>query len=180
MRSVMPPITTGRDLNEHEWECDWVFWCSSSLLSSPNLFICKSWGVVVVVGSCGGTDSGTQASTSSSPIFPLPLNVLSECAWKASGQHFAGSGPYSLFWELRAIFRAQITTSEFFGNWQSRRWLFTPDLRLFQSNTEQDKRISANSQIQHWTTAIFWLTVTSAHALFLHRIEESSQPSIIL
>ena len=39
-------------------ECDWVFWGSSSLLSSPHLFNCKRWGVVVVVGGCGGTDSG--------------------------------------------------------------------------------------------------------------------------
>ena len=44
MRLVTPPKITGRDLNEHEWECDWAFWGSSSLLSSPHLFICKSWG----------------------------------------------------------------------------------------------------------------------------------------
>ena len=37
-------------------------------------------GIVVVVGSCCGTDSGTQASTPSSPVFPLCLNVVNECA----------------------------------------------------------------------------------------------------
>ena len=36
--------------------------------------------VVVVVGSCGGTDGGTQASTPSSPVFTLTLNVVNECA----------------------------------------------------------------------------------------------------
>ena len=35
-------------------------------------------GVVVVVGGCGGTDSGTYASTPSSPVFPLSLNVVNE------------------------------------------------------------------------------------------------------
>ena len=43
-----------------------------------------------------------------------------------------------------------------------------------------DEDISANSQTQHWRTAIFWLAVTSSHALILRLIEESSQPSIIL
>ena len=52
MRLVMPFKITGRDLNEHEWECDWVFWGSSSLLSFPHLFICRIGGAVVVVGSC--------------------------------------------------------------------------------------------------------------------------------
>ena len=36
--------------------------------------------VVVVVDSCGSTDSGTQASTPSYPVFPLSLNVVNECA----------------------------------------------------------------------------------------------------
>ena len=71
-------------------------------------------------------------------------------------------------------------TSEFFENWQNRRCLFTPDIRLFNSNTARAERISASGQTQHWRTAIFWLAVTSSHALFLRRIEESSQPSIIL
>ena len=65
-----------------ECECDWVFWGSSSLLSSPHLFICKSWGVVVVVGGCGGTDSGTKASPPSPPVFLLSLNVVNE--WKSN------------------------------------------------------------------------------------------------
>ena len=84
-----------------------------------------------------------------------------------------------------AHFRVKIRThtrhiSDFGGNWQNRRCLLTPDLRFFKSNTERDERISANSQTQHWSTAIFWLAVTSSHALFLRRIEESSQPFIIL
>ena len=95
MRSVMPPIITGRDLNEHECECDWVFWGSSSL-SSPHLFICKNWGGSGVIGGCGGT----WASTSSYPVFPLSLNVVNECASKASCRHFAGSGPISPSREL--------------------------------------------------------------------------------
>ena len=37
-------------------------------------------GVVVVVSSCGGTDSGTLASTPSYPVFPLSVNVVNECA----------------------------------------------------------------------------------------------------
>ena len=42
--------------------------------------------------------------------------------------------------------------SEFFGNGRNRRCLFTPDLRLFKPNTEQDEGISANSQTQHRRT----------------------------
>ena len=53
-------------------------------------------GVVVVVGSCGGNDSGTQTSTPSSPVFHLSLNVVNECCMKTSGQHLAGSGPIVL------------------------------------------------------------------------------------
>ena len=54
----------------------------SSLLSSPHLFICKSWGVVVVVGGCGGTDSGTKASTPSSLSSLFLWMLLNE--WKSS------------------------------------------------------------------------------------------------
>ena len=46
--------------------------------------------------------------------------------------------------------------------------------------TARGECISANSQIAHRRTAIFWLPVTSSRTLFLHRIEESSQPSVIL
>ena len=35
-------------------------------------------------------------------------------------------------------------TSQFFGNWQNRSCLFSPDLRLFKSNTARDECISAN------------------------------------
>ena len=40
-------------------------------------------------------------------------------------------------------------TSEFFWKFPNRRYLFTPDLRLFKPNTARDKGISANSQTQH-------------------------------
>ena len=36
-------------------------------------------GVVVVVGSCVGTESGISASPPSYPIFPLSLYVVNEC-----------------------------------------------------------------------------------------------------
>ena len=50
MRLVMP-VFTGRDVNEHEWEFDWV----SEVLPHPtSSLLCKSWGV----GSSGGTDQG--------------------------------------------------------------------------------------------------------------------------
>ena len=37
-------------------------------------------GVVVVVGSCGGTDSGSYSFSSIYPVFPFSLNVVNECA----------------------------------------------------------------------------------------------------
>ena len=39
-------------------------------------------GEVVVVGSCGGTDSGTSASPPSYPVFTLSWNVMNECCMK--------------------------------------------------------------------------------------------------
>ena len=52
------------------------------------------------------------------------------------------------------IFQSKIWThtrhiSEFWGNLQNRRCLFTPDLLLFKSNTARDEGIHANSQTQH-------------------------------
>ena len=70
------------------------------ILSSPTSRSVRVGGVVVVAGSCGGTDS-TWASPPSYPVFPLSLNVVNEC-WKASGHHFVGSGHISLSWEQRA------------------------------------------------------------------------------
>ena len=47
----------------------------------PTFSSVRMWGgVVVVVGSCVATDSDTQASTPLSPVFPLSLNVVNECA----------------------------------------------------------------------------------------------------
>ena len=56
-----------------------------------------------------------------------------------------------------AYFRVKIRTHtrhifDFFGNLQNRRYLFTPDLRLFKSNTARDEGIPANSQTQHRRT----------------------------
>ena len=49
------PLINGRDVKDHEWKYDWV---SEVLLASflPHLLFCKSSRVVVVVGSCDGTD----------------------------------------------------------------------------------------------------------------------------
>ena len=98
MRLVMPLKITGRDLNEHEWECDWVFWGFSSILSSSHLFICKSWGLVVVVVCCSGTEYLSFSSILS--VFALSPMLWMNVAWKASGQRFAGSGLVGLSWEL--------------------------------------------------------------------------------
>ena len=43
-------------------------------------------GVVVVVGSCGFTDSGTSASPPSFPVIPLTQNPVNECCMKSLGQ----------------------------------------------------------------------------------------------
>ena len=50
-------------------------------------FVRRVGGVVVVVGGWGGTYSGTWASTPSSPVFPLSLNVVNEwkCSWLGIG-----------------------------------------------------------------------------------------------
>ena len=77
MRLAMPPKITGQDLNEHEWECDWAFWGSSSLLSSRTSSSVTVWGLMVVVGSSGGTDSGTKASPPS--FLSCPFHVC--CEW---------------------------------------------------------------------------------------------------
>ena len=71
-------------------------------------------------------------------------------------------------------FRVKIRTqtrhiSKFFGNWQNRRCLFTPDLILFRSNKARYEGISANSQTQHWRSTNIWPAVTSSHGLFLRR-----------
>ena len=82
-----------------------------------------------------------------------------------------------------AYFRVKIRThtrhiSEFFGHWQNSRCLFTPDLWLFKSNTAREEGISANSQTQNWRTAIFWLAVTSSHALFV--VGSKNQVNLLL
>ena len=69
--------------------------------------------------------------------------------------------------------------SEFFWNGKHRRWLFTPDLRLFKPNAARHEGISTNSPTQHWKTTNIWLVVTSSQDLFLRRIAESSQPIVL-
>ena len=54
----------------------------SEVLPPPTFSSVTVGGVVVVLGGCCGTYSGTWASTTSSPVFPLPLNVVNE--WKSS------------------------------------------------------------------------------------------------
>ena len=44
----------------------------------PHLLLCESLGVLVIVGSWGGTDSGTYASSPSKPVFSFSVNVF-EC-----------------------------------------------------------------------------------------------------
>ena len=88
-------------MNDHEWECD-CFWGSSSLLSSPNLLLCKSWvGSGGTVGCCWGTDSGTSASPPSYPVFPLSMNVMNECCMKSIKPRLCVGN--SLSWELLLI-----------------------------------------------------------------------------
>ena len=50
----------------------------SEVLPPPTFSSVKVGGIVVVVGGCGGTDSGIKASIQSSPVFPLSLNVVNE------------------------------------------------------------------------------------------------------
>ena len=57
MRLVMPLITD-RDVNKHEWECDWVSEVLYPFFPSPTSCSVRVGWVVVVVASCGGTDSG--------------------------------------------------------------------------------------------------------------------------
>ena len=72
-------------------------------------------------------------------------------------------------------------TYRIFFNGQACKFVhFTPDLRLFKANTKRDEGISATSQTQHRRTANIRPAVTSSNTIFLHRIAESSQPSIIL
>ena len=89
---------------EWAWMRVWLsFWGSSSLLSSPHLLLCKSWGeVVALIGSCGGADSDSYSSPPSYPVFhlPLSLNVVKECCMKSIRQLLSGNGPSNLSWEL--------------------------------------------------------------------------------
>ena len=58
-----------------------------------------------MVGSCGGTDSGTYASPPSYPVFPLSLNVVNECCMKSLR-------PASCWrWTQQSVLRAPTTTT---------------------------------------------------------------------
>ena len=77
MRLVMPSQITGQELNEHEWECDYV----SEVLP---LFFPHPTSCFVRVGREGGSDGGgTSASPPSYPDFPLSLNVVNECCMRS-------------------------------------------------------------------------------------------------
>ena len=53
------------------------------ILWSPNSCSVRVGGIVVVVGSSGGTDSGISAFPPSSPVFQLSINVVNECCMKS-------------------------------------------------------------------------------------------------
>ena len=60
MRLVMLSQITGRDLNEHEWSVTEFSEVLPPCFPPPHLLIGKNWGgVLLMVGSCVGTDSGT-------------------------------------------------------------------------------------------------------------------------
>ena len=76
------------------------FWGASFLVFSPHLFLSKSWGVVVVVVSCGCLIVVPllllHPIISSPFLWTLWMNV----AWKASIQLIAGNWLNSQSWEL--------------------------------------------------------------------------------
>ena len=98
-RLVMSPKITSRNLNEHEWECDWVFWGSSSLLSSPHPFICKSWGVVVVP---------ISFSSIQTILFCLPPFSVC-CEWML---HEKPQASICWKWTYQSVLRATTTTTQ--------------------------------------------------------------------
>ena len=59
MRLVMIPKITGRDLNEHEWSVTEFSKVLPPYFPSPTFSSVRVGWLVVVVGSWGGTDSGT-------------------------------------------------------------------------------------------------------------------------
>ena len=103
-------LAAGNTFENYESTCEWEwmrvwlsFWGSSPILSSSHLLLGKSWGVVVVAGSCGGTDSGTSDSLypilSSPSLWMWCMNI----AWKTSDQLLAGNWLNSLSWELQLL-----------------------------------------------------------------------------
>ena len=86
---------------EWAWIRVWIsFWGSFSILSFSHLLFCKSWGVVVVVGDCGGTNKGPLLLLH--PILSSPFLWMSwtNVAWKAPDQFLAGNRLNILSWEL--------------------------------------------------------------------------------
>ena len=73
----------------------------------PHLWLCEIWwgGLVVVVESCGVTDSGPCSFSLSYPVFPLSLNIVNEC-------YMNSLGPASCWkWTLQSVLRATTTTT---------------------------------------------------------------------
>ena len=58
-----------------------------------------------VVGSCGGTDSGTKASAPSFPVFPLSLYLMNECCMRRLRPAFCWK------WTYQSVLRATTTTT---------------------------------------------------------------------
>ena len=90
---------------EWAWMRVWLsFWGSFSHLplQPPALYELGGWeGVVVVVGNCCGSESGTYMLLIH-PILSSPFvsMVWMNVAWKASGLLLAGNGLSSLSWDL--------------------------------------------------------------------------------
>ena len=98
-----------------------------------------SLSVRVGVGSGGG--SGIQASPKSYLVFPLSLNV----AWKASGQHFAGSGPIGLSWELLLLLQSVWYVIHVWClNVNTYTWLYNSTLPKILSTNKNAKIVMSN------------------------------------
>ena len=72
----MPPKITGRDLNEHNESVAEFSEVLPPFFPPQTSSSVRVGVVVVVIDSCGGSDSGTYASPPSYPVFPFSLNVV--------------------------------------------------------------------------------------------------------
>ena len=126
-----------------------VLLCCVWLYMSRNVFFSAAFGL------------NNRKSGANKHLRFYPLQKIWKCAvWV----------PWLNFSQMRTHTRH---ISEFFGNGKNRRFLFTPNLRLFKPNPARDKVIYTNSQTQHWRTTNIWLAVTSSQVSF-----SSSYPRI--